>query len=192
MLVILYGPLLWFEAQGQADLWAVYSPHGIGVYVHLCKAAMMIAVLAHFWWLGEIMRVVHGAVPCSLGRRQRDLADSECRRTALRLAFGVRGAASLWMLAHGLALSVTYWSYLFSLGLAVLFTAQFVILQRWRLVPFARRIETVNAVLATVQAAFSQVTKRYEPAEVVAVLAVVASPAILNQAGALVATFLIK
>ncbi len=183
VLVIHYGHLLCFAWPPEpAKLWAVYYPHLIGIYTHLCKAALMVTLFTHFWWLNGLMRVARGGYASDLSREQRQDLVAECRRTAFRLSVVVGTAASLWMLSHGLALGVTYWSYLFSLGLAALFTVQVAIIKDLRRRPFG-----LVEVLATMHSAFRPTTGDYRPAELFAVLASIACPVGLNVLGAFAA-----
>jgi hypothetical protein len=168
---------------GTENVWQDYTAHLVWIYTHTAKAAMMVAVLSHFWWLAGVMAVVRGIYPSVLSSTQRLSLYAESRQAALRLSAVVGLSAGIWAFNHGWAFGVTAWSYLLSLGLAVIFTTQTVIMRGLKPRPFDRTASLPLSLDSLIKAV-RDLTRIYRPVEMYAALSSIACPIALNFAGA--------
>jgi len=104
-------------------------PEIIHFYPTLAKASLIVAAVAHFWWLYGLTGLVRGRFSSTLDDRHRRLLYFECGRSAVRLSLMVTVATVLWVVARALNYTPTFWVYLYSLWLIVLFATQVVIIK---------------------------------------------------------------
>ncbi len=128
---VYYRNLLpWFpHSRSYWDAYYYPYPQLLYLYPTIAKAAMMVAGVAHFWWLYGLSEIVRGRYPSSLTSRQKRSLYFECGQTAIRLSVVVSAATVVWVSAHALAYGFTFWFYLYSLWLLVLFMAQVAIIK---------------------------------------------------------------
>ena len=108
---------------------AIYPyPQLLCVYPTVAKATMGVAALAHFWWLYGLMAIARGKYPSSLSTKEKHALYLECGRAATQFSLGVSVATVVWVLARALARGFTFWAYLYSLCLFLLFAGQVVII----------------------------------------------------------------
>lgn len=123
-----YGLVIW--RWGLVRAWEILPSELLLLYTHSIKAAMLVAVLGHFWWLSGLMRVADGDLASSLTRNARIVLRSDCRRAVLRLDLFVGATAGAWIVFHGWGL---FWSYVLSAWMAVLLVTQWTIIAGFRL-----------------------------------------------------------
>lgn len=99
-------------------------PQLLYIYPTLAKASMMIAGAAQLWWLYGLIQIAHGKYPSGLTRKQRSDLSVECGRAATRLSLGVSVATAIWVAGRTLAYGFTFWAYLYSAWLLLLFGVQ--------------------------------------------------------------------
>ena len=92
-----------------------------GLYTMTAKAAMLLAVLAHFWLLRGLVRLVRGDWANSLTHYARLRLRADTRRLAVRLNLIIGATTGVWMFAQGLALGITAWSWVLSVWLLAMF-----------------------------------------------------------------------
>jgi len=130
------GDLLWiFHAP---RYWEVhYYPYQQLIYVYptIAKAAMMVAGFGYFRWLSGLMKIVRGECPSTLNFKQRQQLYFECRHTAIRATIFISAATAIWAVGDTLAKGFTFWSYLYSVWLLLIYVAQVVIIRNLRLFP---------------------------------------------------------
>jgi len=102
-------------------------PQILYVYPTLAKAEVMVAAVAHFWWLSGLMSIAKGRYSSTLSATQRRSLCSDCTRIAIWFTVAVSGAAGFWVLARGLAYGFSSWAYLYSSCLLLLLAEQTVI-----------------------------------------------------------------
>ena len=181
-----YVYLLWpsFEP-GSPGPRLIFSFHLLGLYPLAAKAAMLLAVLAHFWLLRGLVQVARGAWSSSLTEHACGRFWIETRRWALRLNFIVALATGAWMYIHAVSVGPTIWPYALSVGLMALFLTQGIILGDLRLQPI-----TLALVLAQIAhpliSALRGLHPLYNRTETWAALVSLACPIAGGCAGALV------
>lgn len=136
LMVYFCGQFLFYRAQLPwlrhfRNSWDLYYPYPqlLYLYITFAKAAMMVAGAAHFWWLYGLIAIIRGRYPSSLNVGQKESLYFECGQAATRLTVVVSAATVVWVLAHALAYGFTFWAYLYSFCLLVLFTAQVIIVK---------------------------------------------------------------
>jgi len=119
------------------SFWDDSYPHPqlLYLYVTIAKAAIMVAGLAHFWWLYGVLSIFRGIYPSSMSQRQKQILQFECRQAVVRFNVGIGAAAGIWMLAHDLTYGATLWFYLYSVWLLMIFIGQLAIIQNLK--PFS-------------------------------------------------------
>jgi hypothetical protein len=131
-----HGDLLWiFHAP---RYWEVhYYPYQQLIYIYptIAKAAMMVAGLGHFRWLSGLARIIRGECPSTLNSKQRQQLYFECRHTAIRATIFISAATAIWAVGDTLAKGLTFWSYLYSVWLLLIYVAQVVIIRNLSLFP---------------------------------------------------------
>ena len=140
-----YGLVVW--GWGLVRAGEILPSEFLLLYTHSIKAAMLVAVLGHFWWLSGLMRVANGNFASSLTRNAKIALRSDCRRAALRLNLFVGVTAGAWVVFHGWGL---FWSYVLTAWMAVLLVTQWTIIVGLRLREagsFFPRIEEMNRAL---------------------------------------------
>lgn len=138
ILAIHYVHIPWFDWTDKSQpLWSIYYPEVVGFYNNFCKAAMMVGVLSQFSTLAALARILRGDVRSALSPVDRSMIADECRTSALRIAIGVGAATGLWMAANRYDYGISYWSYLFSFLLAVIFVVETALAREVKLLPFA-------------------------------------------------------
>lgn len=132
------------------DFWAVSYPYPQLLYIYptMAKAAMAIAGVAHFWLLRGMVSVVRGRYPSNLSATEKESLYLECGQTATQFSLGVSAAIVIWVLARALAYGFTFWAYLYSFCLFVVFAGQVVIITDsrfpWISAPFLRQLIAPN------------------------------------------------
>ncbi|MCX6925940.1 MAG: hypothetical protein NT154_22450, partial [Verrucomicrobia bacterium] len=149
----------------------------------IAKAAMLLAVLAHFWLLRGFVKLLRGAWPNSLTDSARARLWAETRHNAVRLNLIAGATAALWMFVHGLGVGITHWAYLLSLGLLALLVTQGVILDG-RMVRSAAVAGTFRPMFVLALSTLRQVSLAYGRAEACAALFLIACPVLANSIGA--------
>lgn len=119
----------WLKVPHSRYYWAIYYPYPQLLYIYptIAKAAMAIAGAAQFWWLRGQMLVVRGRYPSNFTAEQKNILYQECGRAATQFSLGVTVAIVIWVLARALAYGFTFWAYLYSLCLLVVFAGQIAI-----------------------------------------------------------------
>jgi hypothetical protein len=130
--------VLWGTEPGSHGAWQTCRAHLFGVYALAAKAAMLLAVLAHFWLLRGLVRLLRGEWENSLNDAARLHIWADTCRLAVQLNVVTSAAAGIWMFVHGLALGVTGWSWLLSISLLAMFIIQDNILGGTRIRPGLR------------------------------------------------------
>lgn len=106
--------------------WASLYPYPQLLYLYptIAKAAMMVAGAAQLWWLYGLIQVSRGKYPSGLTSKQREDLSVQCGRAATRLSLGVSVATAIWVAGRTLATGFTFWAYLYSVWLLLLFAFQ--------------------------------------------------------------------
>ena len=120
----------WLRVPHSQYYWAIYYPYPQLLYIYptIAKAAMMVAGAAHFWWLYGLMSLVRGRCPSGLTIRQRRSLYLECGRAATQFSLGVSAATVVWVSARALAYGFSFWAYLYSFCLLLVFAGEVVII----------------------------------------------------------------
>lgn len=159
-------------------------PHELCVYTDFAKAVAILIVLANFWMLHGLMRIVWGHTTATLSRQRRLSLLHHCQRSTLRLSCVAGLATGVWLFSYGLDHGFTHWSWWWSFWLAVLFLTNLAILGNRSRRPFDR-FEVLPRLAGAVRAAFGLMQGFYRPAEQVVMLAsMLLCPAGLNLLGA--------
>jgi hypothetical protein len=131
-----HSDLLWIFHAPRS--WEVhYYPYQQLIYLYptIAKAAMMVAGLGHFRWLSGLMKIVRGECPSTLNSKQRKHLYFECCQVAIRASMVVSAATAIWVVGDTLAKGFTFWSYLYSVWLVLIYAAQVIIIKNLRLHP---------------------------------------------------------
>ncbi len=129
-----HGNLRWFpHAHSYWGLYYYPYPQLIFLYATIAKASMMVAGFAQFWWLYGLMGIIRGKYPSSLNSQQRKLLYFECCQAAIRFSMVVSAATAIWVFGHALDYGFTFWSYLYSVWLALLFIMQTAVIKNLQL-----------------------------------------------------------
>jgi len=131
-----HGYLLWvFHAPRYWEVY--YYPYQQIIYLYptIAKAAMMVAGLGHFRWLSGLMKIVRGEYQSTLNSKQRQQLYFECRHMAIRASIFVGAATAIWSVGDTFAKGFTFWSYLYSAWLLLIYAAQVAIIRNLRLYP---------------------------------------------------------
>jgi hypothetical protein len=192
LLGLFYATLLWTRWHpGPFGDPALRFPHELCVYTDVAKAAMIVAVLSSFWTLYGFTQAVRGRYPTSMNRQQRLDLVYHCHQSVLRLSWVVGLTTGLWLFAYGLDHGFTRWSWWWSFWLAVMFATNHTIIRNRGRRPF-HFLEAIRGLAAEGRTAFGQATGVFRPAELVAVIASVASPVGLNALGVFAGKFWIR
>jgi hypothetical protein len=166
------------------DPWCLASPQILLLYTHTAKAAMIVALLSHVWWLQGVARVSSASYPSALSPLRRQVLLHSVKRKVFCLTLVVSLAAGFWMLAYGLCWGTTWWAYLLAAGVVAFFLIQAAVLRlsfRLRAATFAISTGTLFALAPLLRS----VLRSYRPADLAVVLAAASSPPTLNAIGAL-------
>lgn len=130
------GHLLWlFHAPRFWEAHFYPYPQLIYVYPTIAKAAMMVAGIGHFRWLSGLMKIVRGKCPCTLNPKLRQQLYFKCCDAAIRSSIFISIATAFWVVGDTLAKGFTFWSYLYSVCLVLIYAAQVIIIRNLRLLP---------------------------------------------------------
>ncbi len=173
---------LWGVKPGVHDVWETFHAHLLTLYTLTVKAAMLLAVLAHFWLLRGLVELSRGAWSSSLTANARLRLLGETRRAAVRLNVILGVATAAWMFVYGFGVGITHWSYALSLGLLALFVTQGIILDGHKLRP-ARTIHGFGAAVGPMTSMFRQLNLLGQPAETWALATLTVCPVGANFAG---------
>lgn len=130
------GDLVWlFHAPRHWEAEFYPYPQFIYVYPTIAKAAMMVAGVGHFRWLSGLMKIVRGECPSSLNSKQRQQLYFKCCDAAIRSSIFISVATAFWVVGDTLAKGFTFWSYLYSVCLVLIYATQVIIIRNLRLLP---------------------------------------------------------
>lgn len=166
---------------------ALRFPHEVCVYTDLAKAIAILVVLANFWMLHGLMRIVCGHCATALNPHQRMDLLRHAQRSVLQISCVAGLAVSGWLFTYGLDHGFTHWSWWWSFWLAVLFLTNLAILGNRGRRPFDRFeiIPRLAGLAGTKRTVFTPSLGFYRPVEQFAVLAsIVVCPVGLNLLGA--------
>lgn len=104
-------------------------PQLIYFYPTLAKASLIVAGAAHFWWLYGLTGIVRGRYPSSLSNKHKRALYFQSGQAAIRLSLMVTVATVVWVIARALNYTPTFWVYLYSVWLIMLFATQVVIIK---------------------------------------------------------------
>ena len=117
------------------SFWALHYypyPQLIYLYATMAKVAMMVAGVGYFWWLFGIIGIASGKYPSTLNSRQREQLYFKCCQVAIRASIVISAATATWVAGHALAFGFTFWAYLYSVWLLLIYAAQVVIINNFR------------------------------------------------------------
>ncbi len=181
-----YLYLLWpsFET-GSPGPGLIFSFHLLACYPLAAKAAMLLAVLAHFWLLRGSVQVARGTWANSLTKTASARLWAETRGWALRLNFILALATGAWMYIHAVSVGPTIWPYALAVGLAALFMTQGIILGDLHL-KSATLVVALAQISKPLLFALRGLNPAYSRAEAWAALASIACPVAGGFAGTMV------
>ena len=175
--------VLWGTEPGSHGAWQTCRAHLFGLYALLAKCSMLLAVLAQFWLLRGLVRLLRRDWRDSISNAARLRLWSETRRLAVRLNLIVGTATGIWMFVNGLALGVTEWSCVLSAWLLGMFVVQGVMLDGHILGTVAVRQWHAGA---------RQMTLLFGRTQAWAALLIISCPIVTNLIGAEVTKLIIK
>lgn len=164
---------------------ALRFPHELCFYTDFAKAVAVMIILANFWMLHGLMRIVGGHYSTTLTVPQRVALLRHAQRSVLQISCVAGLAVGGWLFTYGLDHGFTHWSWWWSFWLAALFLTNAAIVGNRGLRPFFTRSEFAPRLAAFIRAALGTPNGFYHPVEQYAVLTfLLLCPVGLNLLGA--------
>lgn len=158
-------------------------PHELCVYTDFAKAVAILIVLANFWMLHGLVRIVWGHCSTVLTPHQRIALLQHAQRSVLQISCVAALAVGGWLFTYGLDHGFTHWSHFWSFWLVVLFLIHRLILKG--LPRYSFFLNARGLVPAWVQPTLWQTPIFVRPVTQFAVLGSIMCPVALNWLGAL-------